>query len=217
MKRRSQQIDPLVKGYQRFRAAYFQQKTLIYKDLSTQKQKPHFLIIACSDSRVDPAIVTNCEPGELFVVRNVANLVPPYQADNWYHGTSAALEFGVRTLGISNIVVFGHTQCGGIAHLLSSAQESSASTDFVSTWMELARPARDTVLHHHADASFEAKSVLCEQYSLINSLHNLQTFPWIAKRIEAGTLSLHAWYFDLSSGKIQSFEPETHSFVELHE
>jgi carbonic anhydrase len=207
-------LDNLIAGYQEFRSHYFNGTNIIFEKLVQFGQKPKVLIIACSDSRVDPAIVTNCQPGDLFVVRNVANLVPPYEHDNGYHGTSAALEFGVCGLEIQHIIVFGHTECGGIASLFAPNQGNMPS-GFITKWMELAHRAHDFVMEHDADKPLEAKISLCSQLSLMNSLHNLRTFPWIQERIDAGKLSVHAWKFDLSTGIIHQFDAATNRFTEL--
>lgn len=212
-------IENLIQGYHRFRAQYFSDSTdssSAFEDLVRLGQRPKVLMIACSDARVDPAIVMNCQPGELFVIRNVANLVPPYEDDQSYHGTSAALEFGVCGLGIRHVILFGHTQCGGIQALLEGSATECAQKSFISKWMELANPAHQAVLEYHKESSLDEKTTLCGQYSLINSLKNLQTFPWIAERVENGSLSLHAWNFDLSRGVLEAFDPELNCFRDLN-
>jgi len=207
-------IKNLIHGYQSFRQEYFEEKTAVYESLIQNGQKPKALVVACSDSRVDPAIVTNCKPGDLFVIRNVANLIPPYEKDNGYHGTSAALEFGICHLKIKHIIIFGHSQCGGIASLVkSSCQQQSNS--FIAKWMELAKPAYDAAINHDHQSDPEKLSELCGQYSLINSLKNLQTFPWIAEKINSQKVNLHGWYFDLPTGTIKVFNELQQKFTEL--
>ena len=209
-------IENLIQGYQKFRKQYFSDSNSAFEDLVRWGQKPKILIIACSDSRVDPALVLNCQPGDLFVIRNVANLVPPYEDDQSYHGTSAALEFGVSGLGIQHIILFGHTQCGGIQALLESSDKQIKKKTFISKWMELARPAHEAILKFHEDKSLEDKTTLCGQYSLVNSLKNLETFPWIAERVHKGLLSLHAWNFNLSRGILERYNPEKNKFEDLN-
>jgi carbonic anhydrase len=211
----SHDISRLIQGYQEFRDHYFDGTNSIYDQLVRHGQQPKILMIGCSDSRVDPAIIMNCQPGDLFVIRNVANLVPPYEKDNGYHGTSAALEFGVCMLGVEHIIIFGHTECGGIRALLENNQNVNASKSFINKWMEIAQPAHQVVLEKHAQASFEEKTTFCEQYALINSFNNLQTFPWIKEKFVMKTLFLHAWYFDLSEGIIYAFDREQQTFKEL--
>lgn len=207
-------IDNLIAGYQDFRSQYFGGTNSMFEKLVKFGQKPKVLIIACSDSRVDPAIVTNCQPGDLFVVRNVANLVPPYEHDNGYHGTSAALEFGVQALNIQHIIIFGHTECGGIRSLFEQANTATPS-EFIAKWMELAKRAHDFVVEHDADKSIEQKTLLCGQLSLMNSLHNLHTFPWIKEKLQTKSLTIHAWNFDLETGIIHDFDANKNRFVEL--
>lgn len=211
------EIDRLIQGYKKFREKYFNGPAHTeFDELVRSGQSPKILIIACSDSRVDPAIVTNSKPGDLFVIRNVANLVPPYEDDNSYHGTSAALEFGVCNLEVDHIIVFGHSQCGGIDALMRNPNNNIMSKKgFISKWMQLAKDAYDIVLEKYPDASFYEKTLLCGEYSLINSFKNLSTFPWIAERVNAGNLRLHAWYFDLETGIIHNFDPEKNAFKTL--
>ncbi|MBI2707635.1 MAG: carbonic anhydrase [Proteobacteria bacterium] len=206
------EIASLIEGYQKFRDQYFSEGNSAFTELVRWGQQPKILMIACSDSRVDPALVMNCAPGDLFVIRNVANLVPPYEDDQSYHGTSAALEFGVCVLGIRHVILFGHTQCGGIQTLLEQSSEGYGQKGFLTKWMELAKPAHDAVHSHHGESSLEERVILCGQYSLINSLKNLQTFPWIAARIKEGSLALHAWNFDMERGLLEEYDEGQHCF-----
>ena len=204
------EIKKLIEGNQQFRKRFFNEESTLYKELVEHGQKPKTMLIACSDSRVDPAMVFNCLPGELFVIRNVANLVPPCEKNDTYHGVSASLEFGTCFLEVENIIVFGHTQCGGIKALLENSNKvvEKKQYSFISKWMELARPAYDTVVAKYGKLPLNEKVILCEQYTLTNSLNNLLTFPWIKERVDNGNLSLHAWYFDLETGEIHIFDQE---------
>jgi len=208
-------IKALIKGYEKFRKQYFKNPASIFEDLVRLGQRPKILMIACSDSRIDPAIVMGCQPGDLFVIRNVANLVPPYEEDQSYHGTSAALQFGVCSLGIRHVILFGHTQCGGIQALLEQTPETCEQKGFIAKWMELAKPAYDTVLKLHSQETLHKRMTLCGQYSLINSLKNLETFPWIKERIEKRKVLLHAWNFDLEKGVLESFDRKSQRFREV--
>lgn len=205
-------ILTLIEGYQKFREQHFSKEHSAFTELVSQGQRPKVLMIACSDSRVDPALVMNCQPGDLFVIRNVANLVPPYEDDQSYHGTSAALEFGVCVLGIRHVILFGHTQCGGIQTLLEHSHEQCGEKSFLTKWMELAKIAHDATMNYHADSSLEEKILLCGQYSLINSLKNLQTFPWISEKVQQGSLDLHAWNFDMSRGILEEYDEKQNRF-----
>jgi carbonic anhydrase len=209
-------IENLLEGYQRFHEHYYNRESnVLFEDLVRWGQRPKILMVACSDSRVDPALVLNAQPGDLFMIRNVANLIPPFEDDQAYHGTSAALEFGICVLGIRHVVLFGHTQCGGIQSLLESSTQEPLQKNFITKWMELARPAHQAILDFHADRSLEEKTKLCGQYSLINSLKNLLTFPWINERVHQKTLHLHAWNLDLAKGKLEAFDPEENCFKEI--
>ena len=189
-------MERIIQGYKKFQKEYFAQNKELFQSLIQKGQAPETLVIACSDSRVDPAIVTSALPGDLFVIRNVANLVPPYEdSRSGYHGTSAALEFAVRGLKVKNIILFGHSNCGGMQSLFN--QQGEEEDSFLTKWMELAKPAFNDVNNLHKDCELGKRADLCAKYSLINSLKNLRTFPWINERVQSGQLSLHAWYFDI--------------------
>jgi carbonic anhydrase len=166
-----------------------------YGTLAKKGQRPQILVIACSDSRVDPQTIFGAGPGELFVVRNVGALVPPYQPDAGYHGTSAALEFGVRVLKVSRIVVLGHAQCGGVKALVEGLPKEAV--DFLKPWMQLAEPA----LRPSIDV-FESDDVLrhYEMEVVMHSLANLRTSPWIDEAVRAITLELSGFRFDIHTG-----------------
>jgi len=210
------EIKYLINGYQQFRKEYFSGNNDTYKELVKFGQNPRALVIACSDSRVDPAIVMSCKPGDLFVIRNVANLVPPFEEDDTtYHGTSAALEFGVCGLGIKHLVIFGHSQCGGIQSLVAQKPTADSAKSFISKWMEIAKGAYEQTVAHPTAMSLEEKVHCCSQHAIMHSLINLYTFPWIKERVASGSLFLHGWYFDLSTGLIYRFDEEKREFVEL--
>ena len=219
--------DELTAGYHRFRADHWPTARADYEVLATKGQKPHTLIVACSDSRADPALIFDAKPGELFVVRNVANLVPPYTFDQGAgHGVRAAIEYGVRALNIANIVVFGHAHCGGIKAAIQTAAGQAPSSDFLGTWLALAKDAcqaeiQDPITGESRPVPIELLkdySYLVERASVLNSLKNLRTYPWIAERVAAGSLSLHGWWFDLETGDLWVTDPRTGQFlpVEAH-
>src|SRR5271170_7202243 len=165
-------MDRLIAGYRRFRAEQWPERQVVFEHLADGGQSPRTMVIACSDSRVDPTMIFGAEPGELFVLRNVANLVPPYQPDLAFHATSAALEFAVRVLQVRNLIVMGHAMCGGIRVLLD--ESAAPATDFLVPWMRIAEPARRRVL----ERAPEDPQTECERESVRLSLENLQTFPW---------------------------------------
>jgi carbonic anhydrase len=195
-------MDHLVEGYRRFRSGAWIEHRARFDRLAEAGQSPQVMVIACSDSRADPQLIFDAAPGEIFSVRNVANLVPPYAPDAEYHGTSAALEFAVRALEVEDIVVMGHASCGGVRALLEGAPGSV--TDFVAPWMSIAGPARERALIK-ADTP-EARQRTCEHETVKISLANLMTFPWIAKRVEAGVLRLHGYYFAIATGVLSRLD-----------
>ena len=153
--------------------------------------------MACIDSRVDPGMIFDAAPGEMLTVRNVANLVPPYAPDAAFHGTSAALEFGVRVLEVEDIIVMGHGLCGGVRALIHGAPE--VANEFVAPWMSIARPACENVIHSGPGHNVEQR---CEHEVVKLSLANLMTFPWIAERVSEGKLALHGMSFDIATGEL---------------
>ncbi|PCJ24484.1 MAG: carbonic anhydrase [Rickettsiales bacterium] len=195
-------IELLIDGHKRFRKKHFDKDKKLYQELATEGQTPKTLIIACSDSRVDPAIIFDADPGDLFVIRNVANLVPPYQPMNEsYHGTSAALEFGVNNLKVEHIIVLGHSGCAGIKSLCDHDDEGSKKFSFISSWVNIAKEAKE-MAQKGKPSSVEEMYSLCEKESILTSIENLLTFPWIKEKVKNNTLALHGWYFSLNNGKL---------------
>ena len=190
-------MDNLIDGFRRFRSGTWRNERARFEELSRLGQRPRTLVIACSDSRTDPQMVFNARPGELFVVRNVANLAPPYGPDDQPHGVSSAIEFAVRALRVSEIVVLGHAMCGGIKALLEGAPAEVSY--FVGTWVQIAEPARRRAML----APPEQQQDVCEHESVLLSLDNLMTFPWIRERVEAGYLRLFGCFFDIRSGILE--------------
>lgn len=187
-------MEDLIAGYRRFRERGWPERRDIFLTLAERGQSPRALVIACSDSRVDPTMIFDAGPGELFVIRNVANLVPPYGPDAEPHSTSAAIEFAVKSLQVSDIVVMGHAMCGGIQALLRGVPDTVA--EFVGPWMRIAERARErALLCEPAD-----QQTACEREGVKLSLDNLMTFPWIAERVAAGSLALSGAVFDIRSG-----------------
>lgn len=207
MKRK--EILKLILGFRKFRDRYFDPDGELYQKLSSG-QSPKTLIIGCSDSRVDPAIISSAAPGDIFVVRNVANLVPPYEPSGGQHGVSAAIEFAVVNLKVEYIVILGHRQCGGINALVTN--QGVEKEGFVARWMRIAEPAKKRVLEKHPDADVETLCRLCEKESIITSIENLNSFPFIQKAKSQGTLSLLGIYFDLESGELLEFDDEAGDF-----
>jgi carbonic anhydrase len=207
-------LEQLVEGFRLFRAQHFVENDTLYRQLTTRGQTPKVMVVACCDSRVDPAIVLNSAPGDLFVVRNVANLVPPAEGRAGHHGTTAALEYGVRFLGVKHVIVFGHAQCGGIQALMQRTGIDDPDS-FISDWMQLVEPAREAVERELSDASPEMRARACEQKAIGVSLQNLMTFPWVRERVDSGQLALHGWYFDIEQGQLLQYNKTTRQFENL--
>jgi carbonic anhydrase len=195
----------LVDGYRRFRTAgYIQQKSR-FDHLASDGQAPPVMIISCCDSRVDPATIFDTVPGQVFALRNVANLVPPYELGGGLHGVSAAIEFGVLGLEVRHIVVLGHAQCGGIKAALEGG---APGLTFVTKWMEIIRETRDRVVQAApADPQREL-----EHESIRVSLDNLRSFPFIAEREKAGTLKLHGAFFGIADGELEVLDEASGKF-----
>ncbi|MGA7827287.1 MAG: carbonic anhydrase [Geobacteraceae bacterium] len=203
-------IAKLIDGFKQFQERYFGEESSLFAALK-REQKPKTLVIGCSDSRVDPALLTGCDPGELFVVRNVANLVPPCEHDSAYHGVSAALEYAVCFLEVEHIIILGHSGCGGIMALLEGNAQGKGG-EYISRWVEIAGRARDIVVREMSGKPAAIQAEACEQISILISLENLLTFPWVSERVEAGTLFLHAWYVDISTGNLFHYLPTSGRF-----
>lgn len=209
---RAMPIPELVAGWHRFRSGRFEQQRELMERIAREGQRPRVLMVACCDSRVDPAIVFDCDPGELFIVRNVANLVPPCEGAGSYHGTSAGVEFAVTVLEVEHIVVLGHSRCGGIASLLAGPPNTPEPLRFVGPWLEIGREARLAALTPPG-LSTEERANLCERLAIRLSLRNLETFPIINKRIASGALKLHGWHYDLGQGLLTVLDRDTQRFV----
>ncbi len=199
-------MDALIEGYRQFRRYSWPTDRARYEALAKWGQQPHTLVISCSDSRVDPQTVFGAVPGELFVVRNVAGLVPPYMPDARYHGTSAAVEYGVRVLGVQRVVVLGHAQCGGVRAMVEGVPDEAR--DFVAPWIEIARPALTSpppagadVLHHY------------ENEVVRLSLSNLLAFPWIEAAVRQGRLEVGGFRFDIHTGELSQLAGDSFATV----
>jgi len=195
------ELDLLIEGFRRFRQRYFMEQPELYDRLVKHGQSPRVLVIACSDSRVDPALITDANPGDMFVVRNVANVVPPFVDDGKTHGTSAAIEFSVKHLQVPHIVVMGHSRCGGIRALMEG-RHSAETHGFIDPWMNVMVPARDRVMRTNPDVDLDKQCSLCEREAVGVSLENLVTFPFVKQAVEAGRLKLNGWYFDFDQGEL---------------
>ena len=195
-------LDDLIDGYRRFRETGWNRERERWTDLA-EGQSPKIMVLACSDSRVEPAIIFDAKPGEMFVVRNVANLAPPFETAPGHHGVSAALEFAVTQLEVEEIVVMGHGFCGGCAAALTGQFDGAehGAGHFIANWVELLRDAREAVRARHGKLGPQAFREM-ELEAVKVTLANLRTFPWIAERERAAKLSLHGSHFSISEGRL---------------
>lgn len=197
----------LAAGYRRFRRERYRAEAERYRALA-KGQRPRTMIIACADSRADPATIFSAAPGELFVVRNVAALVPPFEEGGGYHGTSAAIEFAVSELAVPDIVVMGHGQCGGIAAALAERPVGR----FIGPWVELLAGIRDGLSQAAPALDGTGRQKLFEQMAVHYSLQNLTSFPFVKAAIEAGQLSLHGAWFAIAEGQLEWLEASSGRF-----
>ncbi len=206
-------LDQLLDGYQAFIEKGFASNADRYRQLEALGQSPRVMVIACADSRVDPATIFNAGPGELFIIRNVANVVPRYAPDGRAHGVSAALEFAVKVLKVSDIVVMGHAQCGGVKALLMDSADVEGIGEFVAPWMESSHEILDRVMCHSAGHDVETILGQMEEENVRLGLANLMTFPWVAEPVHDGRVRLHGMHFGIAQGRLARLDPSTNTFV----
>ena len=193
-------IDDLHAGYQRFRTGRFTEARERYRHLAEQGQEPAVMLIACCDSRADPAMIFDAGPGELFVLRNVANLVPPPADDNAFRSTSAAIEFAVSVLKVQHVVIMGHAQCGGVRAYVDGAMGEAVAGRYIARWASLLAPAYESM--PQGLPAPEAARVL-ERAAMRHSLQQLNAFPFVAERVKAGTLTTHGAFFGIATGVLE--------------
>jgi len=209
-------VANLLEGYRKFRAESFQPQREVFETLARYGQHPRTMVIGCCDSRVDPTAVFSAGPGDLFVLRNVANLVPPHEPHGEFHGTSAAVDFAVNGLEVANIVVLGHAGCGGIkAYLDGMYDPDKGGGDFIQKWMSLLKAARGTVIANNPGQPPDVLQRELEQAGVVSSLGNLMSFAFVAERVAAGTLALHGAYFDIATGDLQAYDRHARRFESL--
>ena len=203
----------LIDGYRAFLVSRLRHEQSRYRELAESGQSPQVMMIGCCDSRCAPEVIFDARPGEIFVVRNIANLVPPYAPDAEAHGVSAALEFGVVALKVKHIVVLGHARCGGVKAFAEDAAPLTPS-DFIGKWMSLMAPAAEKV-GPRGDRSESDYLTALEQANVALSLKNLMTFPRLREQVERGEMMLHGAYFGVATGKLSVRDPATGKFVQV--
>lgn len=206
-------VTKFLTGIENFQQQHFGENPELANSL-IEGQKPQALLIGCCDSRVDPALLTDSSQGDLFILRNIANLVPPYLKNDDYHGVSSSIEYAVCHLEVSDIIVFGHSNCGGIEALMESANGDDAG-EFIGKWVNIAASARDKVLQEMPNETPEKQARACEKEAILVSLRNLMTFPWVKERVAKGQLSLHGWYYNMGTGQLRYYNQLTEKFEVL--
>ena len=208
------QIDALEKGHKYFKKVKFKQNEDRFKKLVKEGQNPKALFIGCSDSRVMPAMITGSGPGDLFIVRNIGNFVPPFSPDNDFHSTASAIEYAVSHLEVSDIIICGHSDCGAIKECFL---EHTITDENIHTikWLELGSSAVEIAKKELPNATLKEQRELAEKISILFQMDNLTTFPGVKRRVEEGNLFLHAWYYDLANGEILYYDEEAKDFLPL--
>lgn len=207
--------DTLTDRYRRFKHRIFVPNADQYEELATYGQSPEIMLISCCDSRVDPETIFNAMPGELFVARNVANLIPPYETGGKFHGVSAGVEFAVLNLRVKHIVVMGHSGCGGVKAALDQSAAIQTESQFISRWMSMLDDARLSVLASHQMASQAEKLDALEKEGIKTSIKNLRTFPFVREREDKGKLNLHGAHFDIKTGTLSVLNHSRGQFFAL--
>ena len=210
-------VEELVNGFKNFRKSYFEKRSKVLQQLAEKGQSPQTMVICCSDSRVEPSILFGTGPGDLFVVRNVANLVPPFTSkDNVSIGS--ALEYAVKILRVKDIIVLGHAHCGGVAALCKSINNDEEGeitdnpTDFIKTWVDIAKPALSKIYLDHKDENIEVNS---ERAVVLYSYNNLLTYPWLNDAVNKNSLEIHAWWLDFKSVMLWKKAQGSDSFMPM--
>jgi len=203
-------MDRLFKGAIKFRETSFEKRKELFESLHDE-QKPHTLFIGCSDSRVVPELITRTLPGELFVVRNIANIVPHYRVAEEYAATTSAIEYALNALGVANIVVCGHSNCGGCNAIHFNKAELEQLPN-VAHWLEQIESVKNEVNSKHPDADEEHRAWMTEQINIVKQMANLLSYPYISKKYEKGELNIYGWYYVISKGEVYNFNKATGEF-----
>ncbi len=198
--------------FRKFRKESYPKFRSLFERLATEGQAPDALVISCCDSRVSPSQLLSAQPGDLFVLRNVANMVPPFAPDSAHHGTASAIEYAVRFLKIRHVVIMGHAGCGGIEALLDDHEDIREGSDFLHQWVSLGAAAKAKVLDTKENCSRAEQLRALEEANIEFGLQNLLSYPWLKERVDAGGLTLHGLRFDIAHAAMTEFSPETGAF-----
>ena len=206
-------VQELIDGYGKFKDEKFKKYENKFLDLVENGQRPKVLFIACSDSRVDPALITLSQPGALFVLRNIGNFVPPFSPDNDYHATAAGIEYAVSVLGVTDIIVCGHSHCGAINSLY---QNIGSDMPHVKRWLDLGSEAKKHVENSiDVSASEDDKLELTEKVSIIFQMKNLLTYPEVKSKVDSGELYIRGWYYKIENGELEYFCDQDREFLPM--
>src|SRR3954470_6414719 len=201
----------LLEGVHRFQQREFGRYREVFRRLSREGQKPHTLFITCADSRVVAELITQSKPGDLFVIKNVGNIVPPADFDAGFNSTGAGIEFAVETLGVSDIVVCGHSQCGAITALMNP--EPAAGLKHLQKWITIAQPVRETIERNYSHLTTGPERIrAAEEENVLFAIDQLHTYPAVAKKLQEGSLRLHAWFFKIDTAELFGYDPENRQF-----
>ncbi len=208
------QVQDLIDGYGSFKDKKFKKYENKFIDLVKNGQKPKVLFIACSDSRVDPVLITNSDPGDLFVLRNIGNFVPPFSPDNDYHATAAGIEYAVHVLKVTDIIICGHSNCGAIESLYKDIQ--NVNLLHVKKWLDLGIEAKQHVENSiEKDASQKEKLVVTEKVSILFQMKNILSYPEVKNRVDDGKLSIRGWYYKIKTGELEYYCDKEREFLPM--
>ena len=207
-------LNNFAEGNELFQRAYFKKHSKELLELAIKGQRPKALFIGCSDSRVIPDLMVQSNPGDLFVVRNVGNFVPPYKIDEDYHGTGAGIEYAVSVLNVAEIIICGHTHCGACKALYEPLEISGLV--HIKKWLDLGQKAKSMALASVSpEADKEELLRLTEKLSIITQIENLMTYPFVKEKLDKEELHIHGWYYDIETGHIDYYDPDTYEFIPL--
>jgi carbonic anhydrase len=205
-------ISDIIAGNKNFKKDYFKKYTEEFEDLVKNGQKPKALFIGCSDSRVVPTLITDTKPGDLFVVRNIGNFVPPFTSDDHFHGVSSAIQYAVSILNVNEIIVCGHSHCGACAALYQDLGDNE-DTKHIKKWLSLGQRAKNYVLNKYNENEIDREALeYTEKVSIMFQLENLLTFPSIKDRVEKGEITIHGWYYKIETGEIEYYDSESNEY-----
>jgi carbonic anhydrase len=207
-------VQELIEGIHKFRTEEFGQYKALFQRLAKEGQNPHTLFITCSDSRVLAELITQSKPGDLFVVKNVGNIVPPATVTGSTNSTAAAIEFSVETLGVQDVVVCGHSQCGAMQALLTAPDLTAMP--HLEGWLSTAAPVRDAIFSRYKHlTNLDEQVDAAGEENVLHAVESLQTYPCVKRRLEEGSLRLHAWFFKIATAELFAYDPGTHQFLPL--